>query len=501
MAGTVNAKTNPATDQKNPFERPEEKPFFREEGTHTSQNGQDKSSAKNSSSKASSSKAHTNNSRTTKKTQTKRKSVKWDCHSCGTRNPKKNNTCKSCGGTLPTITLFKASRRVIKLGNPIRLTWEAHSSDKVLINPGNEWVENTGVLDVDPYETTEYTLTAMNEFGFRKLSTKVTLAPPKIEQFKASEREISIGFPTILHWKTVNAESLEINMDIGDVSSREFTEAYLTKPGTCTLVAKNRSGEVSTSIELFLKKPEILSFSADTQIIKVGKPNLLMWELHNTAVVEILPDVGIVKDSKVEVFPDRTTTYTLRAINDSGIVEKKLELKLLPPDIVYFAGDNQLSTEGAPVELSWEIENAYEVIIDQDIGPVEFIGKHVVKPEKAFTTYTLYAKGHSGEAVKSFQITRFPIPLDNNLVETGQEIDDKPDLRNNDLSMHLNEFDEMERQLRENLREAKDNIHIQRVQKMDLTEDLLALEKVKLGAEVVGMIKKLFKKFNKKSNT
>lgn len=495
MAGTVNAKTNPATDNSIPFDKPEEKAFFREANTASPKNGS------NSRRKSTTKEKSTRTNSTKKSTKTRKKSPKWDCHSCGTRNHKKDNTCKSCGGTLPTIALFKASRRVIKLGNPIRLTWEAFDADKVLINPGNEWVENTGVLDVDPYETTEYTLTAMNEYGFRKLSTKVTLAPPKIEQFKAAEKEINVGFPTILHWKTVNAETLQINMDIGDVTGKEFTEAYLTKPGTCTLIARNRSGEARLSLELSLKKPEIQNFTADTRIIKAGKPNLLMWEVHNTEFTEILPGVGLVEDNKVEVFPDRTTTYTLRAVNDSGIVEKTFELELPPPDIVYFAGDNQLSTEGAPVELSWEIENAFEVFIDQGIGPVDFVGTCKVKPEDAFTTYTLYAKGHSGEAIKSFKITRFPIPLDNGLVESGQEIDDTPNLRNNDLPMHLNDFDEMERQLRKNLQKAKDDIHIKRVQDMDLTEDLLSLEKVNLSQEVMGMFKKLFKKFNKKSNT
>ena len=266
MAGTVKTKTNYSTEKKNLVDTPEEKSFFQGDAGTTSKKRSYKGANP-------SSKSNSRGSNTHKKSpKIRRSSAKWGCLSCGTRNPQKNSTCKSCGGTLPTIALFKASRRDINLGNPIRLSWEAYGSDKVLINPGNELVENVGVLDVDPYETTEYTLTAINEFGLRKLSTKVTLAPPQIEQFKATEKNITIGFPTILHWKTMNAESLEVNMDIGDVSNQVFTEAYLTKPGTCTLIAKNRSGEVKASIKLFLKKPEILNFTVDSTIIKLGRP-------------------------------------------------------------------------------------------------------------------------------------------------------------------------------------------------------------------------------------
>ena len=226
-----------------------------------------------------------------------------------------------------------------------------------------------------------------------------------------------------------------------------------------------------------------------------------MWEVHNTEYIEIVPEAEIIEANKAEVSPDKTTTYTLRAFNDSGLVEKSIELELLPPKIIYFLGNSELSTEGAPVELSWEIENAYEVYIDQGIGPVDFVGKINVKPEDAFTTYTLYAKGHSGETKQSFKITRFPIPLDENLVDTGNESKTHPNLRKTDLPMYLDEFDELERQLHENVKEAKKNIQIQRVQDMDLTEDLLSLEKFTLRQEIKGVIKKLFKKFTKKSNT
>ena len=499
MAGPVNAKTNPATETTLPFELTEEKNYVRGKDVGNSTKSTILEEKLRNEEEPVRSRAK--KTKRTKKKTTRRKSVKWECLECGTRNHKKDNQCRSCGGELPTIALFKASRRAIKFGNPIRLTWEVENAQKVIINPGNELVENTGVLDVEPMETTEYVLTAYNETGSKQLTTKVTLAPPKINQFKAAEKEVTVGFPTILSWKALNAEHLEINMDIGDVSGREFTEAYLTKPGTCTLTAKNRSGQVQASIELTMRRPEIMILTADTQTIKLGKANLLMWEVHNTEFVEVYPSPGKVEDNKVEVFPDRTTTYTLRAINHVGLIEKRIKLELPPPKIQHFAGDSELSTEGAPVTLSWDVENAFEVYIDQDIGEVDITGEVKVKPEAAFTTYTLYAKGHSGESQKSFNITRFPIPLDDGLVKNGQEIDETLDLRNNDLPMHLEDFEEMEKQLRKNIKERKRDVHIQRAQKMDLTEDLLSLEKATLRQELSGLFKKLFGKRNKKSNT
>ncbi|MEM6805388.1 MAG: hypothetical protein AAF696_28580, partial [Bacteroidota bacterium] len=167
MAGSVNAKTNPAADTKIPLEPSEEKPFIRNKDL----NGSSKSAILEESLPKTSTRGRRKTNTRSRATKTRRKSVKWICKECGTRNHKKDNVCRSCGGVLPTITLFKASRRAIQFGNPIRLSWEVENADKVIINPGKELVENKGVLDVEPLETTEYVLTAYNEIGTKQLST------------------------------------------------------------------------------------------------------------------------------------------------------------------------------------------------------------------------------------------------------------------------------------------------------------------------------------------
>jgi hypothetical protein len=424
---------------------------------------------------------------------------KWQCGSCGSKNEPGSFSCHSCEGKLPMILLFKANTRNITLGEPIRLSWEVLECQSVTINPGEELLENKGILDVYPDETTEYILHAANEIGSRQLSLKVSLAPPNIQDFRASDPTVVIDYPTILQWKVENGAELSLNMDIGDVSGLSFTEAYLTQPGICTLTATNKSGTDVAEIQLFQKLPEISAFYALNQTIKAGEPNTLIWEVSNADKL-ILEPLGedVTGQTSVDVFPDRTTTFTLKASNYSGEVSEKIPLTLPPPRIIHFMGNKSVSTEGEPIELSWEVENAYHVEIDNEIGQVDTTGKIKVKPTQAYTFFTLRAIGYSGEDAQTFQLTRFPIPLEESFIPASSEISAKMDFNEKQLQDSLSQIEQLEKELERKNREAQKasrEMRIKRAQEMKLSDDMLQLEKASMRTEIQNIIRKIKNKF------
>ena len=417
---------------------------------------------------------------------------KWACGSCGEKNDHGSFSCQSCDGKLPIITLFKASRRNIILGDPIRLSWEVLECKSVTINPGDEVLESKGVLDVDPDETTEYVLTATNEVGSRKLSVRVGLAAPKIKEFLATDSVVVIDYPTILQWEVENGAELEINMDIGDVSGSSFTEAYLTKPGICTLTATNKSGTDTAQVELFQNMPEISAFYALNKTIKVGEPNVLTWEVSNAEHITIEPiEEDFAGQTTTEVFPDKTTKYILKASNHTGSITEELTLTLPPAKISHFMGNKSVSTEGEPIEISWEVENAYRVMIDNEIGEVEPSGKITVKPTQAYTFYTLRAIGYSGEDARTFQLTRFPIPLEESLIPVSTDLSANMDLNEKNLQESLTQIEEFEKELKRQNQKSTEDILIKRAQEMPIPEDMLSLKKASMRSEIQNIIKKL----------
>ena len=178
---------------------------------------------------------------------------------------------------------------------------------------------------------------------------------------------------------------------MGKYPDKHFLEAYFDESGPVCLTAINSSGEISETLEIFLPPPEIHEFSAQTPAIKLNNPSILFWEALNAAQLTLEPEIGDVSSyNRAEVFPDRTTTYTLMASNKSGVAFADFELVLHPPKIIHFSADSELSTEGRSVILYWEVENAYMLMIDREIGDVSNRNEIKVKPKEAITVFYAY---------------------------------------------------------------------------------------------------------------
>ncbi|MEM7659447.1 MAG: hypothetical protein AAF399_25235, partial [Bacteroidota bacterium] len=201
------------------------------------------------------------------------------------------------------------------------------------------------------------------------------------------------------------------------------------------------------------------------------------------------------------VQPDRTTLYTLTAINDSGSISQSIRLTMPPPKIRFFGAEDPISIEGKAIELRWEIENAYRVEIDQGIGEVDVAGSVKIKPQQSRTEFTLIANGHSGEIAQSFTIWRFPIPLEEELFfleESLLELPPLPTLAVPDMkstqdpySESLHELEALERELQDQQQQKLREMRIQRAKELELTDDLLHLRKAKLRDELRKWMRRL----------
>lgn len=428
------------------------------------------------------------------------KSLQWECGHCGHGNWKEAQTCKSCGAALPNVQLFEASTDEITLGEPIRLRWLVEDAIKVQVLPDEEIATPSGEMDVYPQATTEYLLIAENQTGRTEQRLTLTLSAPRISQFAATEDIIQVDYPCIFHWEVENGAELSIDRGVGNVSGRSFAEVLLEEPGIYTLTAKNASGEDHAQIELSLPLPEIGIFYAGSEIIKLDQASWLHWEVNNATEITLLPDGQDVSGlTKIELYPDRSTEYRLQAKNHSGMVEAKVQLTLPPPVIKEFSTSSPISTEGEPVILSWKVENAHRVEILPDIGAVEPEGFHKVRPQKAYTELRLCAYGHSGQSEQEVMITLFPLPLEEAMI-SGSD-DTLFVMENQDQQIEHVNPEAAIRALEKNLTVENDllveELEIQRAKEMELTDEMLAMQKPSIRRELKAIIKRFKAKLNK----
>ncbi|MEM7373956.1 MAG: hypothetical protein AAF587_35520 [Bacteroidota bacterium] len=423
----------------------------------------------------------------------------WTCEHCETTNQGSSLVCRKCEGRLPVIALFTAAAQSDSSREEYILKWEVFESESVLLMPGNMIVPTKGSLNLNPewQEGNVFTLFATNEIGTRQLSTKVTLSPPRIQSFCVAEPEIQIGHPTIFYWEVENASKLELDMDIGEVTGASFMETYLEKGGTCTLTATNPAGVVRATVDLSLSLPEIFNFYSGVDQIRLGEPVPLFWEVNNASQVFLEPlEEEVTGLTQVELYPDRSTTYVLRAINHTGEVSQTIDLILPPPRILHFGAETGISTEGEAIELSWEVENAYQIYIDQGIGEVNPVGRVKVKPQRAYTTYTMEVIGHSGSASQVFEILRFPIPLEEPEVLESPKI--KAILKKNDHQIpdSLADLKRLEQEVKLTTNHHMRELRIKKAKEQHLTDDMLKLEKATLRGELRKIFKRLSSLFS-----
>jgi hypothetical protein len=172
-----------------------------------------------------------------------------------------------------------------------------------------------------------------------------------------------------------------------------------------------------------------ISFSASKSIIKNGEPVELVWNVSNVEYVDIF-DLGIFdnKGSKsIEIFSNRN--FTLTAENSSQKRQKTISVIIAEKPIAEFHISTKLVKKGQPIEITWNVENAITVKIDNGIGIVGLNGNKTVLPLHD-TIYTLTAEGINCEISKTqtIKVVDFPLPIIKTLVVPMPEIKIQSDL-------------------------------------------------------------------------
>lgn len=83
---------------------------------------------------------------------------------------------------------------------------------------------------------------------------------------------------------------------------------------------------------------------------------------------------------------------------------------LQPPSIISFKADRVTAIGGIPILLTWQIDNAHTIAIDNGIGIVTGKNQIKVRPDRN-VSYTITATGYFGQVSDCIDITVFPTPF------------------------------------------------------------------------------------------
>jgi hypothetical protein len=154
--------------------------------------------------------------------------------------------------------------------------------------------------------------------------------------------------------------------------------------------------------------PLIATFTANPTSINAGQSSTLSWQVSNADTVLITSLGSVALNGSQAVTPATTTTYTLTATHGSQTATAQATVTVNSgaglPVIVSFAANPATIDFGQSSSLSWVVQNATTVTIDNSIGTVGLTGSHAVSPAST-TTYTITASNANGSVTAQTKLT------------------------------------------------------------------------------------------------
>ncbi len=256
---------------------------------------------------------------------------------------------------------------------------------------------------------------------------------PVIEYFQATPDRIGLGNSAELSWYVSGATTIFLDQEIGNVAMTGIIKVYPTISTTYTITATNEGATVSSTTTVLVVPskvglPVINNFAADPGNVTVGSIAVLQWNVTNAESVKIDPDVGLVDPiGTIKISPSKTTSYTLAAYNNVGIVLATTQVMV-----------TTASTSGRPDLVITDIR---KVETDNGIN-IEYTVENRGTNDSPPSTTRLYANGvykaldalkmlpAGGSATKTItgwlynpatNIVKVIVDADNNVIEKNED--------------------------------------------------------------------------------
>lgn len=330
----------------------------------------------------------------------------------------------------PVIDTFEADPTAINEGDGATLQWTIQGATRIEISDGDGLLMVAGKdpqsdsLEVNPTETTTYTLTAENGAGQVSAEATVEVRPaPAIQSFTAEPELIARGQATTLSFTTTNATQIRIligeeALEIGEVDpSGDSVQASPEVTTTFRLEATGPGGTVASEVNVEVVDPVIIDrFVAEPSLINLGETTTLRWETSGAEAVEVRdPEGNLIEidgaqvDGEAVVLPVATGAWTLRATGLGGEATAQAQVTVDDSARVSLTVEPEVIDEGASATLSWQNIAVDQITLTAQPGPSpDITGKSplvdlIEVSPTVTTTYTINGVGPNGEA--SAQVT------------------------------------------------------------------------------------------------
>ncbi|MFC1837412.1 hypothetical protein ACFLYW_01870 [Thermodesulfobacteriota bacterium] len=216
---------------------------------------------------------------------------------------------------------------------------------------------------------------------------------------------------TTLTWRTVNADLVTIEPDIGIVEHYGEMPISVSETTTFTITASGYYGTVTDEVTVTADfPPPSLEIDATENGLLPGQSTTISWSSENTDSLSINNGIGVVSTSgTITVSPPVTTTYTFTATGVGGQSISYFTILVYEPPGANLNITPSTPQSGEQFELSWNSVNGnYVTLTSEDFAgaSTKHVAANGTETQAVITStiYTLTVTGNGGIATDSVAI-------------------------------------------------------------------------------------------------
>lgn len=340
----------------------------------------------------------------------------WQCKNCEHINIPSENSCEICGSTRAYFNYIKYE--LTDKHGIINISWDSiNAEDVYFVKKKKKYkVDLSGSYHLSDCKHKEkIVFYSNNKIAENNEELTVLFEKPEIVFFELENTKLLIGGKSKIEWRVNNAERIKIS-EIGVVEDSGIS-LMAFKRNPITITAENEVGNVEKSILIDFIPSPVINFNIEKAKIEISESTKLSWDITNAVKVNLLYD-EIVEEiplvGKNEFSPIRSTTFKIvvTALDNTTIIEKEISVQVFEkPLINFFNAAPNVVLDCVPVTISWNVENAKKVVIDNGIGEVEMVGTKKTLLQKNKTFFTLTAYGELSNCTQDVAVRILPTPI------------------------------------------------------------------------------------------
>lgn len=241
---------------------------------------------------------------------------------------------------------------------------------------------------------------------------------PEVIFWNIDKTQILENESITLSWEVLYAKRITIS-GLGEIPLKDNRTVSPRRNTTYTLTIqdyKDNIYETEHPLSIIVTPLPIIEIREENIKIERGNIAKLFWKVTNISQSILTIDNQLIDVTDITEFalqPSERTTckLTFTALDNRTNFEKEIEIEVFPkPEIKLFEVSPKVVISSIPVTISWRVENAKKIEINNGVGEVNEEGHKIILHDKS-TLYQLTAWGELSYVTNEIVVKVFPTPI------------------------------------------------------------------------------------------